>query len=639
MATASVLTKNAASVLVLSADSSIRARLRSALTAQRWEVHEADGGAAALLLMERTQPHATLLDGALPDLHLEDFAEEARSSHPAMDLIALDGTLAGLTGGVRSPRRGELLQVLRSVCEEATTTDTNVSTPPPAAMGFPPRAMKASSLRSPAQAPAVVDLGAAMRLPELIGGSDRMLEVSRRIRLVAKRTTTVLIQGPTGTGKELVAHAVHRLSPRADQPFIALNCAAIPEALLEAELFGHARGAFTGAVQRRTGRIEVANGGTLFLDEIGEMPLALQSKLLRFLESGELQRVGENEPVRVDVRIVAATHQSLARRAQEGSFRADLYYRLAVFPVQTLISTLQRMGVNVPTTGSTSTLRVQNMAAVFIAATLPPFAEPGTKLDVTVSSAGDARSLNGGLLLMTPLYGPDGRIYAQSQGPIVLGGYAAAANGNAKVVNHPTTGRIPGGAMVERGVPLDLARLPSLSILLNDADFRTAERMADAINNDLKRPLAHAADSRRVDLHPQSGEDLPALLARVEAVEIDTFPRAKVVVNERTGTVVIGGDVRLQPVSILHGGLVVNVVSDFVISQPGPLSNGTTQTVQETRIDAQDKPVNQIVLKRGATVDDLVQELQGIGASARDVISILQAMKEAGALEAELEVL
>lgn len=310
-----------------------------------------------------------------------------------------------------------------------------------------------------------------------------------------------------------------------------------------------------------------------------------------------------------------------------------------VFPVQTLISTLQRMGVNVPTTGSTSTLRVQNMAAVFIAATLPPFAEPGTKLDVTVSSAGDARSLNGGLLLMTPLYGPDGRIYAQSQGPIVLGGYAAAANGNAKVVNHPTTGRIPGGAMVERGVPLDLARLPSLSILLNDADFRTAERMADAINTDLKRPLAHAADSRRVDLHPQPGEDLPALLARVEAVEIDTFPRAKVVVNERTGTVVIGGDVRLQPVSILHGGLVVNVVSDFAVSQPGPFSNGTTQTVQETRVDAQDKPVNQIVLKGGATVDDLVQELQGIGASARDVISILQAMKEAGALEAELEVL
>ena len=641
MATASVMTKSAASVLVLSADSGVRARLRKALTAQRWEVYEAEGGAAALLLMDQARPQATLLDGPLPDLHLADFAEEARSSHPAMDLIALDGALAGMTGATKSPRRGELLQVLRSVCEEApsvATTDTNIPFPLAPAV-IPPASTRKPSLPSAIETSPVLDLGSVMRLPELIGDSDRMLEVSRRIRLVAKRKTTVLIQGPTGTGKEVVARALHRLSSRSDRPFVALNCAAIPEALLEAELFGHARGAFTGAVQRRTGRIEAANGGTLFLDEIGEMPLALQSKLLRFLESGELQRVGENETVRVDVRIVAATHQPLARRAQEGSFRADLFYRLAVFPVQTLISTLQRMGVNVPTTGSANSLRVQNMAAVFIAATLPPFAEPGTKLDVTVSSAGDARSLNGGLLLMTPLYGPDGRIYAQAQGPLVLGGYAAAANGNAKVVNHPTTGRIPGGAMVERAVPLDLSRLPSLSILLNDADFRTAERMADAINNEFKRPLAHATDSRRIGLHPQQGEDLPALLARVEAVEIETFPRAKVVVNERTGTVVIGGDVRLQPVSILHGGLVVNVISDVAVSQPGPFSNGTTQTVQETRIQAQDKPVNQIMLKRGATVDDLVQELQGIGASARDVISILQAMKEAGALEAELEVL
>jgi transcriptional regulator with GAF, ATPase, and Fis domain len=281
------------------------------------------------------------LDGALPDLHLEDFAEEARSSHPAMDLIALDGTLAGLTGTVRSPRRGELLQVLRSVCDQstsvaasATTVDTNIATAPVTAATLP-HSVSASSSRSTRLEPAVADPAASLRLPEFIGDSDRMLEVSRRIRLVAKRTTTVLIQGPTGTGKELVAHAVHRLSPRADRPFIALNCAAIPEALLEAELFGHAKGAFTGAVQRRTGRIEAAQGGTLFLDEIGEMPLALQSKLLRFLESGELQRVGENEPVRVDVRIVAATHQSLARRAQEGSFRADLYYRLAVFCIQT----------------------------------------------------------------------------------------------------------------------------------------------------------------------------------------------------------------------------------------------------------------------------------------------------------------
>jgi len=162
-----------------------------------------------------------------------------------------------------------------------------------------------------------------------------MLEVSRRIRLVAPRSTPVLIEGPTGSGKELVAEALHRLSRRNRKPFIAINCAAIPEALLEAELFGHTRGAFTGAVQGRVGRIEAADGGTLFLDEIGEMPLALQSKLLRFVESGELQRVGDNETVKVDVRIVTATHQPLAQHTQEGKFRPDLYYRFAVFLIRT----------------------------------------------------------------------------------------------------------------------------------------------------------------------------------------------------------------------------------------------------------------------------------------------------------------
>jgi DNA-binding NtrC family response regulator len=173
------------------------------------------------------------------------------------------------------------------------------------------------------------------RIPELVGNSTCMLEVSRRIRLVAPRSTAVLIEGPTGSGKELVAEALHKLSTRGRKPFAAINCAAIPEALLEAELFGHTRGAFTGAVQRRIGRIEAADGGTLFLDEIGEMPLSLQSKLLRFVESGELQRVGDNETVKVDVRIIAATHQPLAQHTQAGSFRADLYYRLAVFLVRT----------------------------------------------------------------------------------------------------------------------------------------------------------------------------------------------------------------------------------------------------------------------------------------------------------------
>jgi flagellar P-ring protein precursor FlgI len=313
-----------------------------------------------------------------------------------------------------------------------------------------------------------------------------------------------------------------------------------------------------------------------------------------------------------------------------------------VFPAQTLISTLERMGITVPQTGanSASNMQVKNMAAVFVVATLPPFSRPGYKMDITVSSAGDARSLEGGILLMTPLYGPDGQIYAQAQGSLVLGGYMASAGGNTRLSNHPTTARIPGGALVERPVPFDLKQMHVVSVVLNDADFHTAERMASSIDKALGAKRAHAVDSRRVEIGALPDEDIAALLDQVEAVEVDVYPRARVVVNERTGTVVIGGTVRLQPVSILHGGLSVNVITENEVSQPNAFSSGgTTQVVQQTSVQATDKPVNRIDLKEGATVEDLVQELQRTGAGARDVISILQAMKEAGALEADLEVL
>ncbi|HEY0163252.1 MAG TPA: flagellar basal body P-ring protein FlgI [Edaphobacter sp.] len=306
------------------------------------------------------------------------------------------------------------------------------------------------------------------------------------------------------------------------------------------------------------------------------------------------------------------------------------------FPIQTLSSTLLRMGVRVPA----ASIRVQNLAAVFVSATMPPFSRSGTKLDITVSSAGDARSLEGGLLLMTPLYGADGNIYAQAQGPLVVGGYSISVNGNTRQMNHPNTARVPYGAIVERPVPLEIEGMHQFSLLLNDADFRTAEAVSDAINRKLARAASHPIDSRRVLLDVKTGEEVPAFLAEVESIEVPVFPRAKVIVNERTGTVVIGGTVVLQPVSILHGGLAVNVVSEFQVSQPGPFSKGgTTEVVQQTNVDALDKPVNRIELKQGSTVDDLVRSLQTIGASARDVISILQAMKSAGALEAEIEVL
>ncbi len=313
-----------------------------------------------------------------------------------------------------------------------------------------------------------------------------------------------------------------------------------------------------------------------------------------------------------------------------------------IFPYQSLVSALERMGITVPQSGaiSAANMQVKNMAGVFVVATLPPFTQPGYKLDVTVSSAGDARSLEGGILLMTPLYGPDGKIFAQAQGALVLGGYVAAAAGNSRQVNHPTTARIPSGALVERPVPFDLKQLHAIDVELNDADFHTAEAMAASINQVLGSARAHALDSRTVEIVPQADEDLPALLDKVESAEVEVYPRARVVVNERTGTVVIGGTVHLQPVSILHGGLTVNVISQVEVSQPNALSSGgTTQVVQQTQVQAEEKPVNRIDLKEGATVEDLVQELQRTGAGARDVISILQAMKEAGALEADLEVI
>jgi len=312
-----------------------------------------------------------------------------------------------------------------------------------------------------------------------------------------------------------------------------------------------------------------------------------------------------------------------------------------VFPAQTLISALERMGITIPQTGSSSAsnMQVKNMAAVFVVATLPPFSRPGYRVDITASSAGDARSLEGGILLMTPLYGPDGQVYVQAQGFLVLGGYMATGGGNTRQMNHPTTARIPGGALVERPVPFELKQMQTISVILNDADFHTAERMAASMDKSLGSNRAHAVDSRRVEIKLQPNDDIAMLLDKVEAVEVEVYPRARVVVNERTGTVVIGGTVRLQPVSILHGGLSVNVISETMVSQPNALSAGSTEVVRQTTVQAQDKPVNRIDLKEGATVEDLVLELQLTGAGARDVISILQAMKQAGALEADLEVL
>jgi len=358
-------------VVLASADAALRQRLRTSLTGLRWQVREASGGAVAMAQLEDSRSEALLVDSWLPDLEVGEFASVIRMMYPAMELLRVDG---GADGGARSPRRNELLHALREAQNPVTDTAAWAAAPvavPTAEGGVGngvsvrvPVRTTVSSWRDPdlqemrgrdedarfdsARQALSVLLGrdevvrpvapSENLLPEMIGTSEPMRELTRLIRLVAPRSTTVLIEGETGTGKEVVARALHRLSNRVSKPFAVLNCAAIPEALLEAELFGHTRGAFTGAVQSRTGRIEAAHGGTLFLDEIGEMPMALQAKMLRFLECGELQRVGDNETIRVDVRVIAATHQPLEKLATsvgvERTFRLDLYHRLAVFPVE-----------------------------------------------------------------------------------------------------------------------------------------------------------------------------------------------------------------------------------------------------------------------------------------------------------------
>jgi flagellar P-ring protein FlgI len=310
------------------------------------------------------------------------------------------------------------------------------------------------------------------------------------------------------------------------------------------------------------------------------------------------------------------------------------------FTVQTLASVLARMGVEIPPAVAQSTMQVKNVAAVFITASLPPFSRPGMHLDVLVSSSGDARSLEGGLLLLTPLYAADGQVYAAAQGPLVVGGYTAGSGTNSKQVNHPTVGRVPGGAVVERDSAFDLAKLQHLSLLLNEANFSTAEEVASAINHELASNAATAIDSRRVDIQPSPGAgSVPALLARIENLAVRVQRRARVVVNERTGTVVLGKDVHLGAVSILHGNFSIEVTTTYTVSQPNALSKGRTDVVPETKVSASDSPARNVELGEGASVEELVSRLQAIGATARDVVSILQAIKAAGALEADLEVI
>jgi flagellar P-ring protein precursor FlgI len=354
------------------------------------------------------------------------------------------------------------------------------------------------------------------------------------------------------------------------------------------------------------------------------------------------------------------------------------------FTVQTLANAMQKMGVLI----SPASVEVKNVAAVFVTASLPPFARPGARLDVTVSSVGDAKSLVGGVLLMSALHGPDGQIYAEAQGPLIMGGYTAGNGLNGKEVNSTTVGAVPNGGIVERDTSVDLHGFKTVSLLLRNPDFTTAKRIADAVNENFSKTVASALDSSRVDVDvaDAGAPSVPLLISRVQNLSLSVSTPAKVVVNERTGTIVLGGDVKLSPVSVIHGSLSIQVVTSYAVepipgamgpdwagaaqgsgtggrnasgngadqqtqgrSEQGPSERGpegdrltfvnpTATLVPETSVNVTDLPAQTMRLDEGANVEELVNGLHAIGTTSRDVIAILQTIKAEGGLQAELEV-
>ena len=309
------------------------------------------------------------------------------------------------------------------------------------------------------------------------------------------------------------------------------------------------------------------------------------------------------------------------------------------FTVQSIISMLTQMGVSLP---SNTTLQLKNVAAVMVTATLPPFARPGQTIDVTVSSMGNAKSLRGGTLLMTPLKGADGQVYAMSQGNLLVGGVGAAA-GNAKVqVNHLSVGRIPGGATVERAVPTVLGQGDYINLELNVMDFTTATRLADAINVGLSpsTEIAAAVDGRTVQVRAPTGSARVAFVSQVENLQVDPAQGgARVIVNARTGSVVMNQMVTLENCAISHGNLTVVINTDVAVSQPNPFSQGKTVQVAKSTIDIQSDKGGLVMLNKGVSLGEVVKALNSIGATPQDLLAILQAMKTAGALRAELEII
>ena len=307
------------------------------------------------------------------------------------------------------------------------------------------------------------------------------------------------------------------------------------------------------------------------------------------------------------------------------------------FTVQSLVNMLKRLGVSV----DRSVVKVNNVAAVMVTAALPPFAKAGDAIDVTVSSIGDAKSLSGGTLLMTPLKAPDGQVYAVAQGPLLVGGMAASGAGAKVQQNHPTVGRVPGGALVEKQVAFALDPRKDLVYQLDQADFTTVSRMASAINKSFGQHLAQPIDggSLRIHVPTDSQRQLVNFIAKVEDLDVTPDSVARIVVNEKTGTIVMGQDVRIDTVAVSHGNLNLVISESPQVSQPNALSQGQTAVVPRTNIKVSEDKGNLVVMHMGVSLGDIAQALNAIGATPRDLIAIFQAIKAAGALHAKLTIL
>ena len=307
------------------------------------------------------------------------------------------------------------------------------------------------------------------------------------------------------------------------------------------------------------------------------------------------------------------------------------------FASEAMANMFDKFGLSV----DSSTIDLDNAAAVMLTAELPPFARNGSRIDVLVSSIGDAASLQGGTLMLTPLRGPDGRVYAMAQGPLSVGGFSLGGGGGKQAKNHPTVGRIANGGVVEREPPSTMFIDGKVILALNMPDFMTASRVAKTVNDTFQQEIAIPLDSGTIEVTPPSQEQeiLIPFLAVIENLQVVPDTRARVVIDERTGTVVVGRNVMLDAVAVAHGDLSIQISAMPLVSQPPPFSSGETVVAVEKQITVEEEPGKLVAVPRGVNIDDLVKALNSIGVSPRDLIAIFQAIKASGALHAELEVI